>query len=715
MSVRVAIRVRPFNEREKKLNSELCVKMSGNTVILLDEEDKEAKKYNFDYSVWSHDGFITDENGFFKPKDALSKYWDQTKVYNTMGNDLLENAVQGYHCCLFAYGQTGSGKSYSIFGYGPNKGIVPIMCDRLFDGSKLINDDKNQFSISISMLEIYNEKIQDLLVDVNKRPKFGLKVHENPKLGVFVKGLNKLPVNSYEEIENVIATGNKNKTIGSTLMNKTSSRSHTIIRMEIHQKEKGLIKTIEKFSCINLVDLAGSEKVSKTGATGDRLKEACSINKSLMNLGIVIKQLVKLQNGEKTIVSYRDSVLTRILQNALGGNSKTTMICAISPARDNFDETASTLRYANEAKRIKNNAVINESEVDKMIRELQDENQRLKELLLQLQGTGVKPEQKEISNILDQIEELDEAIRVKTGNSGENEEKKELTAKEKKAKKMVQMFKKQFNKDEVLKHPHIINLSEDMMQSGNIIYNFDEISTILVGRNIKVDEENKKVETIDLNSVAISANHASIVYADGNLEIIISEENAANNTTVNGVSMLEFWNGESFSKQLDDLDRIIFGTTSTYLVRLPGVDGDCGPMVIEGSEITWDICQMEKAEVVKAIEEEQKKVQEEELIQKELQFNEEIKQYQEMIKKLEEMTETKRETTIVSEDVNIVEMDENGNITVKEAGFKKGDQITQEDIESQKQAIAKKLEEKEVKFRQERERETRKKKTTTNI
>ena len=441
MSVKVAIRVRPFNEREKKLGSELCVKMSDKTVILTDSDGSTLRKYNYDYAIWSHDGYEADMRGYLKKTDAMSKYWDQQKVYDEMGNELLVNAVKGYHCCLFAYGQTGSGKSYSIFGYGTNHGIVPMICNKMFDGTVLIQDEKREFTVNISMLEIYNEKVQDLLIDVKTRPKYGLKVHENPKIGVFVKNLSKYKVNSYEEIENAINTGNKNKTIGSTLMNDTSSRSHTVIKIEVRQKEKNLIKTIERYSCINLVDLAGSEKVGKTGATGDRLKEACSINRSLMTLGIVIKQLVKKQNGVKTIISYRDSVLTRILQNALGGNSKTTMICAISPSRDNYAETMSTLRYANEAKRIQNQAKVNESEVDKMIRELQEENKRLKELLKGMQVSGDKPTDTEMKNILCQIEELDGAIRAKTG-QGKAEDDDILDPNTQKTKKMVDMFKK---------------------------------------------------------------------------------------------------------------------------------------------------------------------------------------------------------------------------------------------------------------------------------
>ena len=712
MSVKVAIRVRPFNEREKKLGSELCVKMSGSTVMLMDEEGNVARKYDFDYAIWSHDGFVTDENGYFSKDSPLSKYWDQEKVYKELGHELLLNASRGYHCCIFAYGQTGSGKSYSIFGYNANKGIVPIICDRMFDGSQLVKDDKNDFTVQISMLEIYNEKIQDLLIETKKRPKYGLKVHENPKLGVFVKGLSKVPVSSYKEIENVIETGNQNKTIGATLMNATSSRSHTIIRIEVHQKEKGLIKTIERFSCINLVDLAGSEKIAKTGATGDRLKEACSINKSLMTLGIVIKQLVKKQNGEKTIISYRNSVLTRILQNALGGNSKTTMICAISPSRDNYDETLSTLRYANEAKRIKNNAKINESEVDKMIRELQEENQRLKSLLMEMQGSGVKPKDAEITNILTQIEELDGAIRAKTGIE---EEEVEMDPNSRQTKKMVQMFKKKMNPEELLKSPHLINLNEDMMQSGNIIYNFNETSKIIVGRNISLDETKEGIDTIILNSAAISQQHASLVYEGGTVQIMIQDEHAAENTTINGIPMAEYEENNVYIRELVDLDRIIFGTSSTYLIRIPGESGKCGELQLNGKEITWDFCQMEKADVIKAEEEENRKQMEEEKKKEEEKHQEEIRKMQEMIKKLEmeqvKMEESKNETAFVEDEIGMVMMDEEGNVTVQSETPKGAIQMTKEDIQMKKDKISEMMEKKEQDFIKNRKEEKKRQKT----
>lgn len=382
MSVKVAVRVRPFNQREIDLETRLCVDMVGPTTILKDLEDpSKDRPFSFDYSFWSHDCYQEDEKGYFVP--TSSKYADQRTVFDTVGKEVLDNAWEGYHTCLFAYGQTGAGKSYSMVGYGANKGIVPISMFEIFERIKKNANSIVQYEVQFSMMEIYNERIQDLIVDPKERPAQGLKVREHQKLGVYVEGLTKHPVDSYEAIEGLMEEGNKNRTIGSTIMNASSSRAHTIISIEFKQREeKDGLKT-EKLSVINLVDLAGSERASKTGATGDRLKEGSAINTSLTMLGLVIAKLAEREMKGKgnVVIPYRDSVLTRILQNALGGNSKTIMICAISPATDNYDETLSTLRYADQAKKIKNKAIINENEQDKMIRELREENEKLKSML----------------------------------------------------------------------------------------------------------------------------------------------------------------------------------------------------------------------------------------------------------------------------------------------------------------------------------------------
>jgi hypothetical protein len=239
------------------------------------------------------------------------------------------------------------------------------------------------YDITVSMLEIYNEWVHDLFVKPSNRPKGGLHIRESKTDGIYVDGLATLPVFSYDEIASQIERGTSMRTIGATNMNNTSSRAHTVTKITFQQTfYKGNKPTNQKNSNINLVDLAGSERARTTGASAERLKEGSNINKSLSFLGKVISILAAKAEGKKefenAVVPYRESKLTRMLQSALGGNSKTSMIAALSPAGINFEETLSTLVYANQVKSIKNKAKINENPQDKLIRELKEENERLK-------------------------------------------------------------------------------------------------------------------------------------------------------------------------------------------------------------------------------------------------------------------------------------------------------------------------------------------------
>jgi hypothetical protein len=259
MSVKVAVRVRPFNEREMNANPRCCVKMDGPSTIIVDPQGGD-RKFTFDYSFWSHDDFENNDEGYSYPIEG-SNYADQNHVYDVLGKQVLDNAWEGYHCCLFAYGQTGSGKSYSMIGYGANKGIVPRVCNEIFARIQKNKDPGNSFQVSFSMLEIYNEKVQDLLEkDQARKPVGGLKVREDKQGFVFVQGLSKHPVDSYEEINRKMDEGYTSRSIGATLMNQTSSRAHTIITIEFRQIRKEDDRKVEKLSVINLVDLAGSEK-----------------------------------------------------------------------------------------------------------------------------------------------------------------------------------------------------------------------------------------------------------------------------------------------------------------------------------------------------------------------------------------------------------------------------------------------------------------------
>ncbi|CAO3645895.1 unnamed protein product [Cunninghamella blakesleeana] len=310
-------------------------------------------------------------------------------VYNYLGKDLLNHAFDGYNCCIFAYGQTGSGKTYTMVGYGEDKGIVPRTCSELFsrisDAKK--NDETIQYQVEVSYMEIYNEKVRDLL---NPKNKGNLKIREHPRAGPYVEDLSRLAVKSYEDIDQLMNEGNKARTVAATNMNETSSRSHAVftIFLTSRKKEESSKSATEKVSRISLVDLAGSERADSTGATGTRLKEGANINRSLTTLGKVIAALAKNSSSEgkggkkikEGFIPYRDSVLTWLLKDSLGGNSRTAMIAAISPV--DYDETLGTLRYADQAKRIKNKPVVNEDPNAKLIRELKEEIHLLRDTLM---------------------------------------------------------------------------------------------------------------------------------------------------------------------------------------------------------------------------------------------------------------------------------------------------------------------------------------------
>uniref|UniRef100_A0A4X2MAP1 plus-end-directed kinesin ATPase n=1 Tax=Vombatus ursinus TaxID=29139 RepID=A0A4X2MAP1_VOMUR len=385
-SVKVAVRVRPFNSRETSKESKCIIQMQGNSTSIVNPKNpKEApKSFSFDYSYWSHTS----------PEDPC--FASQNRVYNDIGKEMLLHAFEGYNVCIFAYGQTGAGKSYTMMGKQEESqaGIIPQLCEELFEK---INDNSNEemsYSVEVSYMEIYCERVRDLL---NPKNKGNLRVREHPLLGPYVEDLSKLAVTSYTDIADLMDAGNKARTVAATNMNETSSRSHAVFTIVFTQKKHDSETDLstEKVSKISLVDLAGSERADSTGAKGTRLKEGANINKSLTTLGKVISALAEVDNctskskkKKKTdFIPYRDSVLTWLLRENLGGNSRTAMVAALSPADINYDETLSTLRYADRAKQIKCNAVINEDPNAKLVRELKEEVTRLKDLL-RAQGLG---------------------------------------------------------------------------------------------------------------------------------------------------------------------------------------------------------------------------------------------------------------------------------------------------------------------------------------
>lgn len=312
---------------------------------------------------------------------AFDEDVEQSHMYEKSAFNIINNVIGGYNGTIFAYGQTGCGKTFSMMGVPGDerlKGIIPRSFSHIIGVIEEAKEKK--FLVRVSFIELYNENIHDLLgPDTDK--KMQLRLHT--KKGMYIQDLTMPVVTSVEEMLKWMDQGDGNRHVGATAMNAVSSRSHSIFTVYIEVEESVDVKNSKiRAGKLNLVDLAGSERQSKTEAKGQRLKEANKINLSLSALGNVIAALVANKGKH---IPYRDSKLTRLLEDSLGGNTKTLMIAAISPADDNYEETLSTLKYANRAKQIKNKPKINEDPKDTLLREYQDEIQKLKD---QLKGGG---------------------------------------------------------------------------------------------------------------------------------------------------------------------------------------------------------------------------------------------------------------------------------------------------------------------------------------
>jgi kinesin family protein 1 len=500
-----------------------------------------TKTFAFDRSYWSFDR-------------AAPNYAGQDNLHEDLGKPLLKNAFDGYNNCIFAYGQTGSGKSYSMMGYGAEYGIIPKICQEMFERITEMQKDPNlSCTVEVSYLEIYNERVRDLL---NPSTKGNLRVREHPSTGPYVEDLAKLVVGSFAEIEHLMDEGNKARTVAATNMNETSSRSHAVFTLTLTQKRHDVDMGMsgEKVAKISLVDLAGSERATSTGATGARLKEGAEINRSLSTLGRVIAALADLSTGKKkTQVPYRDSILTWLLKDSLGGNSLTAMIAAISPADINFEETLSTLRYADSAKRIKNHAVVNEDPNARMIRELKEELDQLRKKLSGGGSPGMVEEQyapdtpleKQIVSIAQpdgSVKKVSKAEIVEQLNQSEKlyaeinqtwEEKllkTEVIHKEREAaleELGITIEKGSVGLSTPKKMPHLVNLSDDPLLAECLVYNLKP-GTTTIGN---VDSEGQTAD-IRLTGSQIMHEHCVFENVDGAVTVI-PKENAG--VMVNGI------------------------------------------------------------------------------------------------------------------------------------------------------------------------------------
>ncbi|XP_063985206.1 kinesin-like protein Klp98A isoform X2 [Diachasmimorpha longicaudata] len=501
-SVKVAVRVRPFNKRELAMNAKLMVQMDGKKTRIFSSKspggcrdiDKETyKDFTFDHSYWSFD-------------TGDGNYASQEEVFYDLGTDVIESAFAGYNACVFAYGQTGSGKTFTMMGSPEAQGLIPRICKTLFARMAAGKETGASYRTEVSFLEIHNERVRDLLRP-DQNQSHSLKVREHPKRGPYVQDLSNHLVYDYTDIQEYMVRGNTHRTTASTNMNDVSSRSHAIFTITFVQAgfSEGNLPS-ETVSKVHLVDLAGSERANATGATGQRLKEGAHINKSLVTLGSVISALAEVSQSstdsnnirKSVFIPYRDSVLTWLLKDSLGGNSKTIMIAAISPADCNYGETLSTLRYANRAKNIINKPTINEDANVKLIRELREEILKLKSMMGKDMSLEKPPQQKVL---LAQIHEKQEQEKVLT---------EEWTEKWRETQKILQEQKalglRKSGVGVVLdsEMPHLVGIDDDLLSTGVTLYHLKE------GKTLVGTEEAISLQDIALTGPDVEPEHCIV-------------------------------------------------------------------------------------------------------------------------------------------------------------------------------------------------------------
>ncbi|XP_026524275.1 kinesin-like protein KIF16B isoform X5 [Notechis scutatus] len=552
-SVKVAVRVRPINHREQELDAKFIISMEKNQTQITNLKIPEGgtgdlgrertKTFTYDFSYFSAD-----------PEN--SNYASQEMVFNNLGIDVLQSAFEGYNACIFAYGQTGSGKSYTMMGNAGDTGLIPRICEGLF---KRINEktrwNEASFRTEVSYLEIYNEHVRDLLRRKSSKTN-NLRIREHPKEGPYVEDLSKHLVQNYSDVEELMEGGNINRTTAATGMNDVSSRSHAIFTINFTQAKFDTEMPCETVSKIHLVDLAGSERADATGATGVRLKEGGNINKSLVTLGNVISALADISQDvsnplikkKQVFVPYRDSVLTWLLKDSLGGNSKTIMIATISPADVNYGETLSTLRYANRAKNIINKPTINEDPNVKLIRELRAEIARLKTLLAQ--GNQIA--------LLDSPTALSMEEKLQQNEARVQELTKEWTNKWNETQNILKEQTLALRKEGIgvvldSELPHLIGIDDDLLSTGIILYHLKEGQTH-VGR-----EDAAREQDIVLHGLDLESEHCIFEHFNGTVHLIPLD---GAQCSINGIQITE-------ATQLNQGAVILLGRTNMFRFNHP--------------------------------------------------------------------------------------------------------------------------------------------------
>ncbi|XP_004439031.1 PREDICTED: kinesin-like protein KIF14 [Ceratotherium simum simum] len=543
--VTVAVRVRPFSQREKIEKASQVVFLNGEEIAVEHPDMKQVYTFRHDVSFWSFD-------------ECHPNYASQTTVYETLAAPLLQRAFEGYNACLFAYGQTGSGKSYTMMGFSEEPGIIPRFCEDLFAQVAKKQTQEISYHLEMSFFEVYNEKIHDLLVckGENGQRKQPLRVREHPVSGPYVEALSLNVVSSYSDVQSWLELGYKQRATAATGMNDKSSRSHSVLTLVMTQTKTEFVEGEEHdhrvTSRINLVDLAGSERCSLEHTCGERLKEGVSINKSLLTLGKVISALSEQANRKSVFIPYRESVLTWLLKESLGGNSKTAMIATISPAASNIEETLSTLRYANKARMIVNVARVNEDVNAKLIRELKAEIEKLK--AAQRNSRNIDPEQYRLCR--QEITSLRMKLYQQERHMAEMQRlwREKLKQAEKRKLQETEELQKAgitFQMDNHL--PNLVNLNEDPQLSEMLLYMIKEGITT-VGKH-----KPNSSHDIQLSGVLVADDHCTIKSFGGTVSIVPVGEAK---TYVNGKRILE-------PTVLHHGDRVILGGDHYFRLNHP--------------------------------------------------------------------------------------------------------------------------------------------------
>ncbi|OPJ82993.1 stAR-related lipid transfer protein 9 isoform C [Patagioenas fasciata monilis] len=507
-NVKVAVRVRPLSKRESAEGGRVIVEVDDKVAkvrnIKVDsrldstwDSREKTVAFSFDYCYWSVD-----------PEDP--KYASQEMVFQDLGTSVLSGAFKGYNICLFAYGQTGSGKTYTMMGTPASIGLTPRICEGLFSRKDDYSDQIASCRVKVSFLEIYNERVRDLLKQSDQKKPYTLRVREHPETGPYVQGLTQHLVTDYKQVVELLEEGIAKRITAATHIHNASSRSHAIFTIHYTQAILENHLPSEIASKINLVDLAGSERADPSYCK-DRITEGANINKSLVTLGIVISTLAQnsqmfsscqsintiTSEGESSHVDspatggvsgtrrpayipYRDSILTWLLKDSLGGNSKTIMIATISPASSSYNETMSTLRYASNAKNIINKPRVNEDANVKLIRELREEIDRLKTMLMSFELRNSSPSWSDDrdSNLTELVLQNEMKIEQLT---------KDWTSKWTDRKAIMEEYSVDINKEKAgvkiaSSFPHLMAMDDDILSTGVVLYHLRE-GTTKIGRS----------------------------------------------------------------------------------------------------------------------------------------------------------------------------------------------------------------------------------------